>query len=203
MRFVIVIDTQRDFMAADGALSVAGAEALIPAAEQFLARLDPRDTAGVLFTYDTHETDVYAASPEAEQFPPHCLKGTPGWANMLDPSLIQAAIPVYRLEKGVFDMWAEDDIVLRDARGPDGAPLPRDAFFERLKAQGVDEVTVIGVAADYCVKWAVEGLLARGFDVTVPEALTRGIARQIRTVAAEDFGGRLHVVPAGSEAAAA
>jgi nicotinamidase-related amidase len=28
-RFIVVVDTQRDFMAADGALSVAGAEGLI------------------------------------------------------------------------------------------------------------------------------------------------------------------------------
>ncbi|MEG8025263.1 hypothetical protein QP162_14100 [Sphingomonas aurantiaca] len=49
---------------------------------------------------------------------------------------------------------------------------------------------VIGVAADYCVRWAVEGLVERGFAVTVPAGLTRGIERQIDTVAAEDFAGR-------------
>ncbi|HEY0314454.1 MAG TPA: isochorismatase family protein [Allosphingosinicella sp.] len=193
MKFVIVVDTQRDFMAADGALSVAGAEALVPAAEHFLAALRPEDTAGILFTYDTHEPEVYANSPEAEQFPPHCVKGSAGWDNMLSPDTVDDAIPVYRLEKGVFDMWAEPDIVLCDERRAEAPPLPRDAFFERLRRDGVRDVTVIGVAADYCVKWAVEGLLARGFDVTVPESLTRGIARQIRDVAAEDFAGRLLV----------
>jgi nicotinamidase/pyrazinamidase len=193
MKFVIVVDTQRDFMAADGALSVAGAEALVPAAEQFLAALRPEDTAGILFTYDTHEPEVYATSPEAEQFPPHCVKGSAGWDNMLSPDAVDAAIPVYRLEKGVFDMWAEPDIALSDERRPEDAPLPRDAFFERFRREGVCDVTVIGVAADYCVKWAVEGLLARGFAVTVPESLTRGIARQIRDVAVEDFAGRLLV----------
>jgi len=193
MKFVIVVDTQRDFMAADGALSVAGAEALVPAAERFLAELRPDDTAGILFTYDTHEPEVYATSAEAEQFPPHCVKGSAGWDNMLSPDVIEPAIPVYRLEKGVFDMWAEPDAELRDERRPEAPPLPRDAFFDRLQQNGVREVTVIGVAADYCVKWAVEGLLARGFDVTVPESLTRGIARQIRDVAAEDFAGRLQV----------
>jgi nicotinamidase/pyrazinamidase len=193
MKFVVVVDTQRDFMAADGALSVAGAEALVPASERFLAELRPEDTAGILFTYDTHEPEVYAASREAEQFPPHCVKCSGGWENMLSPAAVDPAIPVYRLEKGVFDMWAEPDTALLDERQPEAAALPRDAFFERLRSRGVGEVTVIGVAADYCVKWAVEGLLARGFDVTVPESLTRGIARQIRDVAAEDFAGRLQV----------
>lgn len=192
MRFVVVVDTQWDFMHADGALAVAGADALIPAAKAFLASLGPEETAGVLFTFDTHEPEIYARSPEAGQFPPHCVKGSAGWANVLDVGLVDAAIPVYRLEKGVFDMWAQDGLRIEDARGP-GASIDRDAFFARLRER-VPQVTVIGVAADYCVKWAVEGLLARGFEVTVPEGLTRGIARQIRAVAAEDFEGRVEVV---------
>jgi nicotinamidase/pyrazinamidase len=192
MRFVVVVDTQRDFMDPDGALSVAGGDALIPAAQAFLRALKPADTAGVLFTFDTHEPEIYARSPEAEQFPPHCVRGSEGWRNVLSPALVDTAIPVYRLEKGVFDMWAEDGLLLRDERDP-AQIFDRDSFFERLKEQ-VGEVTVIGVAADYCVKWAAEGLVARGFEVTVPEALTRGIARQIRAVAAEDFGGRLVVI---------
>ena len=46
---------------------------------------------------------------------------------------------------------------------------------------------VIGVAADYCVRWAIDGLVERGFRVIVPQALTRGIARPIEQVLAEDF----------------
>ena len=188
--FVIVVDTQRDFMAADGALSVAGAEALVPAFRQFLASLSPERTAGVLFTFDTHDPEIYAASPEAEQFPPHCVRGSDGWANMLEAGAIDPAIAVWRLEKGVFDMWEEEEVAILSDRDPDEAPVPRETFFARLKADGISDVTVIGVAADYCVKWAVDGLVERGFDVTVPETLTRGIARQIRQVVAEDFAGR-------------
>jgi nicotinamidase/pyrazinamidase len=188
--FVIAVDTQRDFMAADGALSVAGADALVPAATRYLESLDPEQVAGVLFTYDTHDPDIYAGSSEAEQFPPHCVRGSEGWANMLDPAAVNPRIPLWRLEKGVFDMWAEADVRILSDRDPTAAPVPRDAFFERLQADGVRRVVVIGVAADYCVKWAVEGLLDRGFEVIVPEALTRGIARQIGQVIAEDFAGR-------------
>jgi nicotinamidase/pyrazinamidase len=192
MRFIVVVDTQRDFMHPEGALAVAGAEALIPAAEAFLRSLRPEDAAGVLFTFDTHEPELYAGSAEAEQFPPHCVKGSEGWENVLDPDLVDPAIPVYRLEKGEFDMWAEAGLRIEDVRRP-GVSFERDSFFRAL-GKRVRAVTVIGVAADYCVKWAVDGLLVRGFDVTVPEALTRGIARQIRTVAAEDFAGRVVVL---------
>ncbi|MEE4452160.1 cysteine hydrolase family protein [Novosphingobium resinovorum] len=192
-RFVVVVDTQEDFMAAGGALSVAGAEALAKPMRAWLAALDPQETAGVLFTFDTHEEDIYAGSAEAEAFPVHCLRGTPGWANVLDVDLVDPAIPAWRIEKGVFDMWAEDGRMIEDARDASRVPVPRDSFFAALWAQGVADVAVIGVAADYCVRWAIDGLLARGFRVTVPAGLTRGIARQIEAVAVEDFGGRIAV----------
>ena len=70
---------------------------------------------------------------------------------------------------------------------PKRAAVPRDAFFATLKAEGTHEVTVIGVAADYCVRWAIDGLVARGFGVTVVEALTRGIDRPIDAVLRDDF----------------
>ncbi len=190
MRFVIVVDTQRDFMLANGALSIAGAEALIGPMQDWLADLRPSETAGVLFTFDTHDPEIYAASPEAEAFPPHCLRGSGGWENVLDVALIDPAIPVWRIEKGVFDMWAEDGLTIGNARNPAAPAIPRDDFFDALKAQGACEVAVIGVAADYCVRWAIDGLLAREFDVFVPAALTRGIDRQIEAIASEDFSGR-------------
>lgn len=184
-RFVIVVDTQADFMNADGALSIDGAEALIAPMQAWLASLRPTETAGVLFTFDSHFADTYRRSVEAEQFPIHCVYRTPGWENVLDPDAIDPAVAVYRLEKGVFDMWAEPDLAV--AAVATGKKVARDAFFAQLKAGGATEVTVIGVAADYCVRWAIEGLVARGFAVEVPTGLTRGIARPIEQVVADDF----------------
>jgi len=188
-RFVIVVDTQKDFMAVNGALSVAGADALIGPMEVWLRGLDPADTVGVLFTFDTHVAEVYAGSAEAEAFPIHCVRGSDGWKNVLDVAALDPAIPAWRIEKGVFDMWAEDGLSLEDARDPGILPIPRESFFDQLKARGVTDVTVIGVAADYCVRWAIEGLVARGFRVEIPEELTLGIERQIRVVAEDDFAG--------------
>jgi nicotinamidase/pyrazinamidase len=196
-RFVIVVDTQWDFMAEGGALSVAGAAALVEPMQRWLSALVPSETAGVLFTFDTHFRETYAASPEAQLFPIHCVRGTEGWANMLDVASIDPAIPAWRIEKGVFDMWAEPGIAIEDARDATRPPIARDTFFKDLAAAGVTDVSVIGVAADYCVRWAVEGLIARDFAVTVPADLTRGIERQIDVVAADDFAGmRLIVQPA-------
>ena len=188
-RFVVVVDTQWDFMASEGALSVAGAAALVAPMQAWLSALAPDEVAGVLFTFDTHFAETYAASPEAAMFPIHCVRGTKGWGNMLDVALVDPGIPAWRIEKGVFDMWAEPGLAIEDARDAERPTIQREAFFAALVASGVTEVTVIGVAADYCVRWAVDGLLARGFVVTVPAGLTRGIERQIDVVAGEDFAG--------------
>ncbi|HEY1605708.1 MAG TPA: isochorismatase family cysteine hydrolase [Allosphingosinicella sp.] len=183
--FVIVVDAQQDFMAADGALSVPGADALIAPLRQWLAALDPAEIAGILFTFDTHEREAYAGSAEAAEFPLHCERGGPGWRLVADPVSIVQGIPLFRLEKGVFSMWAESDLVVQAMEGSAGRP--RDQFFDDLKCKGIDTITVVGVAADYCVRWAIDGLVARGFKIEVPAALTRGIAQQIDAVAAESW----------------
>jgi nicotinamidase/pyrazinamidase len=193
-RFVVVVDTQWDFMAGEGALSVAGAEELVASMQAWLSALAPDEVAGVLFTFDTHFVETYAASPEAQMFPIHCVRGTRGWGNMLDVALVDPAIPAWRIEKGVFDMWAEPGLAIEGARDAERPAILREDFFAALAATGVTDVTVIGVATDYCVRWAVDGLLARGFAVTVPAALTRGIERQIDAVAGEDFAGEVLVV---------
>lgn len=183
---IIVVDTQADFMLPDGALPVAGADAIVPPLAEWLGRRTPANTAAVVFTFDTHFAETYAHSAEAALFPIHCVKGTPGWRNLLDPLSVPPAIPCRTLEKGVFDMWAEDGLLLHDPRGK-SSPVARDMFFAELRGQGVEHTIVVGVAADYCVRWAIDGLVRRGFSVAVPEGLTRGIERSIETVLLDDF----------------
>jgi nicotinamidase/pyrazinamidase len=186
-RFVIVVDMQRDFVATDGALPVPGAQELVEPMQVWLAGLPSDEVAGVLFTQDTHVSDIYMQSEESEQFPLHCARGTLGWELVVDPAALDPAIQCYGLEKDVFDMWAEPDLRMHQFDSPGAGD--RDAFFAQLRAIGVEEVVVVGVAADYCVRWTVEGLIKRGFRVTVHAALTRGIARQIDSVAADEWNG--------------
>jgi len=186
---VIVVDTQADFLLPKGALAVAGADALVEPMAAWLGNLRPEVTSGVLFTFDTHYADTYPLSAEALEFPIHCVRETPGWRNLLTPASVDAAIPVYRMEKGVFAMWAEDGLRIENARDPAAPTVDRDTWFAQLRHDGIAHAYVIGVAADYCVRWAIDGLVARGFAVTVPPTLTRGIARQIDQVIAEDFRG--------------
>ena len=81
-----------------------------------LAGLRPEETEGILFTFDTHEPDVYAASAEAELFPLHCVRGEPGWELVVDADRIDPAIKLYRLAKGVFAMWEEPDLAIEPMR---------------------------------------------------------------------------------------
>jgi len=186
-KIVIVVDTQHDFIAPDGALPVAGADAIVPDMEAWLKSLAPEDTKAVLFTFDTHDAASFSGSAEAAEFPIHCEKGTAGWENLLGIELLDPAIPALALEKGLFDMWAEPHVTIRNLRDPDAPPIDRETYFQSLRAKGVIEAVVLGVASDYCVRWAMGGLVERGFRVTVPSALTKGIARQIHQVVAEDF----------------
>lgn len=183
---ILVVDTQADFMLPDGALPVQGADAIVTPLTEWLGRRTTADTAAIVFTFDTHFAETYAGSAEAALFPIHCVKGTPGWRNLIDPLSVPSAIPCRTLQKGVFDMWAEDGLLLHDAHGK-SSPVARDMFFADLRNEGVERAIVVGVAADYCVRWAIDGLVRRGFSVTVPAGLTRGIERSIEKVVLDDF----------------
>ena len=185
--FVVVVDMQQDFVLPTGALAVQGADRLIGPMQRWLSELEAGDTAGVLFTFDTHDPAAYADSPESTQFPLHCVRDSHGWNSVLDWQAVAAGIPVYRLEKSVFAMWEEPALLLQDMRAPQAPGVERDRFFSVLKAQGVRRVIVVGVAADFCVRWAIDGLVERGFDVVIPDGLTRGIERDMARVVADHF----------------
>ncbi len=199
---VVAVDTENDFMRADGLLAVPGAEALIGPMRGYLDALDRTEVAAVLATFDLHDAATFFGSPEnlgdpangIPGFPLHCEIGTSGADNVLDLAVPDGnGIPAYRLEKGVFDMWEEDGVRVSRFAAPTAAE-PRDAFFEAMRAKGVDTVRVFGVAADFCVMWAIRGFLERGFRVEVVEALTAGIARDMARTVADEFPGRVTLV---------
>lgn len=186
-KFVIVVDAQNDFMRANGALPVPDAESIIPSINQFLGKLRPEDISGVLFTFDTHRPEVYEGSEEGKMFPIHCVYATDGWELAVDPTVINQEIPIFELEKGVFDMWAENTTTVRDSAQRN---LARDTFFANLMEKHGEQVLVLGVASEFCVKWAIQGLVDHGFIVGVNPELTRGIAQDMRQVVAENFVNR-------------
>lgn len=186
--FVVVVDVQYDFMRPSGALYVPDAEMTGKKINKFLSSLTAQDCAGVLFTFDTHYIDEYSESEEAKQFPPHCLASTPGWALDCDYQQIAMGIPLWMLYKNYFDMWREDNSVEKDIYS---YPVPRHPpqqkqshFFDALKDQ-VSNVIVIGVASDYCVRYAINGFIDRNFKVITDPNLCAHIERPIDQVCEE------------------
>ena len=156
-----IVDMQNDFVMANGKLPVAGAESLIEPANEFLrnAKFDK-----IIATFDTHYGSTYHKTEEAEMFPSHCLYGTNGWNLAID-------VDVKNYEKVLkteFDVWA----------------YPPKAIQKALNGFSPEntDVYIMGVASDFCVKYAVLGYMHRGYPVTIIKDLCRGINTQIETV---------------------
>jgi len=180
-KFLVVVDTQYDFMMPDGALYVGSAEDIIVPGTKFLANLDADEYEGVLFTFDTHDPKTWDSMLESKEFPIHCVKNTSGWTNVFNDKLVPRQIPIYLLEKGVFNMWEEERLSFLQIDRSTSIIRPvmdfllRDEFFKQMSEKDEVVIQVMGVASDYCVKWAVDGFVKRGFKVEVIEELCRGI----------------------------
>ncbi|MBZ5506134.1 MAG: nicotinate phosphoribosyltransferase [Acidobacteriia bacterium] len=163
------VDVQRDFMSPDGKLYIPGAEAIIPNVQR-LIEVVRRGQVFLISEVDAHLMD----DPELSEWPPHCLKGTPG-AELIPEGCAATRLVVpnqkgyvfpkdlsqYQqivLEKNTLNVFdnPNTDILLGQI-GPQGLPmLDRDAEF-----------VVFGVVTEYCVRCTVEGLLDRGRRVAV------------------------------------
>src|SRR5262249_34027907 len=145
------IDTQRDFLEESGALYVPSSLSILPNLAR-LSRLAERRRIPVVATACCHSAD----DPELSQFPPHCMAGTAGQARVAATACPDSVIlgadarlegPLPRhltLQKHSFDVFSRPDT---------GALIAR---YDERKPTFV----VYGVATDYCVRAAVEGLLA-------------------------------------------
>lgn len=152
------VDTQRDFLEPDGTLFIAGSAAIRPN----LARL-------TRFALDRGIPILATACAHAEGdsefavFPPHCLVGTPGQTRIAETAVpdaptfepgapLPSPLPPYlTLPKQRYDVFSNPDT----------------ARVIEHYAQGDPTFVVYGVATDYCVKCAVEGLLGLGKKVAL------------------------------------
>ncbi|MDX2192247.1 MAG: isochorismatase family cysteine hydrolase [Gemmatimonadales bacterium] len=156
------VDTQHDFMRADGALYVPDAEAIIPN----LARLRQHATARripVVASADWHQpTDPeLSTSPDWKTtFPPHCLAGTPGAEKLPETALVDPLVlDVERIEHTQLTKRIRlhgGDLLIRK-RQFDVFTNPNTATA--LLAIGPEHVIVFGVALDVCCRFAIDGLL--------------------------------------------
>jgi nicotinamidase/pyrazinamidase len=173
---LIVIDMQNDFCPG-GALAVAGGDAIVAQINAMMA-----DFPVVVLTQDWHPANhssfavnhpgtapfTQIEMPYGPQtlWPAHCLQGSAGAA--FHPDLVTTSA----------------DLVIRKGMNPDIDSY--SAFFENdqvtptglagyLRDRGVNALTFVGVALDFCVAWSAMDAARLGFGVTVIEGACRAI----------------------------
>src|SRR6266849_10443909 len=146
------VDVQADFMLPGGKLYVPGAEKLLPNIRK-LTDAARRDEVFLVSHGCFHPPD----DPEFQQFPPHCLKGTPG-AEFVPEALADkfARIENRPTEKLPDDLSRYQQIVLEKQTLDIFESHHADALVERLGSS--PEFVVFGVVTEYCVNYAAKGL---------------------------------------------
>jgi nicotinamidase/pyrazinamidase len=175
------IDTQRDFLEPTGALYVAGSEAILSNLEH-LTQFAQAQGIPILATACSHRP----GDPELAQFPPHCMAGTEGQQRVAATATRQTVVlepeqrlrgeppPHLTLLKREFDVFSR----------PDAENLI--AQYNRQRPTFV----VYGVATDYCVRAAIEGLLARHCRVAIVTDAVRAIDPEAEAQLLSDWAGR-------------
>jgi nicotinamidase/pyrazinamidase len=165
---LIVIDVQNDFCPG-GSLAVAGGDQILPLINEMIGRFEH-----VVMSQDWHPADhsSFASKhagkqpydtvtmPYGEQtlWPDHCVQGSGGAA--FHPAL----------------KWAKAELVLR--KGYHREIDSYSAFFENdrttptglagyLRERGIGQITLVGIATDFCVAYSALDAVGQGFDVTV------------------------------------
>jgi nicotinamidase/pyrazinamidase len=177
------VDTQVDFVRADGKLAVPDAESAVPAMARLVAAAQQSEVPHVA-SADDHELtdDEISSSPDySTTYPPHCLRGTRGAAKVPETAQLD---PVPLGLTDVPDEWLQGREFLLLKKSFDVFTNPNaDRLLELLAP---DEVVVFGVATDVCDDAAIRGLLARGRSVVFVEEASRGLdeARTASCIAA-------------------
>jgi len=155
------VDVQADFMLPGGHLYVPGAEKLLPN----IRRLTDAARQGRVFLV-SHGDFHPPNDPEFKIFPPHCVKGTAG-AELVPEALTErvARVPNETNTKLPEDLSKFQQILLEKQTLSIFESKHADALVKRLGNQAV--FVVFGVVTEYCVSFAVKGLLERGRKVAV------------------------------------
>jgi nicotinamidase/pyrazinamidase len=182
---LIVIDVQNDFCP-NGALAVAGGDEIVTGINTLMG-----DFSAVVLTQDWHPAghSSFASShngksafeltkmPYGDQvlWPDHCIQGSNG-------AQFHTALDQDRA-----------DLIIRKGFNP--AIDSYSAFFENdqttptglegyLRTRGITQLTMVGLATDFCVNFSAVDAAKLGFDVTVNMALCRAIDMDGSLVAA-------------------
>ncbi len=179
MKAVLLIDIQNDFLPG-GALAVPAGDEVIAVANRLMPEYEL-----VVATQDWHPANhVSFASQHAGRsigeikqlhgldqilWPEHCVQGSPGaeLAAELDHNTIHHIV-----KKGTHPTVDSYSAFFDNAR------RKSTGLAEILRTKGVDEIHVLGLATDYCVRATVLDGLDLGFRVVLLTEGTRGVELQ-------------------------
>ena len=151
---LIIVDYENDFARPDGALSVPAARrSRTPSTGMPVGRLRPRAGDARLAS-----GRPWLLRGAGRAVAPHCVQETEGAA----------------LHPGLDDRPDRRDRRQGPGPGTEGySGFEATGLAERLREDGVDEVTIVGLATDYCVKNTALDALREGFAVRVDPAAVR------------------------------
>ena len=213
-RALVIVDVQNDFCEGGSLATASGADVAAAITEHVVEHRD--DYAVVVATRDWHVDpgEHFAADGEEPDFavswPVHCVAGTAG-AELHQDLDMEEVRPDAQFLKGLYSAsysgfdghLGEPDAVPTGAAGerPSGTVGPYGAtavaaaavesdapgLDEWLREQGVDAITVVGIATDHCVKATVLDGIENGYEVTVLTDLVAGVAEDTAEVALEEM----------------
>lgn len=176
------VDTQKDFILPDGRLSIKGADTIAPN----LAKLSKYSAENLVFwlaTMDSHileDMEISSAPDFKTTFPPHCLINSAGEERIPETFRKNPLILDMQLQS-LDDTWPNletnyDSIVFKKNNIDVFSNKNFDQLLNLIKPK---VLVVFGVATDFCVKLAVEGLLIRNFKVVLVKDAVYAIDKDV------------------------
>jgi len=168
-RALIVVDVQNDFCEG-GSLAVTGG-AQVARAVTGLLHGDPARYDVVVGTRDWHldPGTHFSAEPDwVDTWPVHCVADTPGAAS--HPDLDVSAVQAWFTKGEHAAAYSGFEGATDDGTGR------RVGLAQWLRSRGVEEVDVVGIATDHCVRATALDAVAAGFAVRVLLDLTAGVS---------------------------
>ncbi|MFY9908053.1 MAG: isochorismatase family cysteine hydrolase [Terriglobales bacterium] len=167
------VDVQADFMLPGGKLYVPGAEKLLAN----IRRLTDAARRGDVFLV-SHGCFHTPNDPEFKQFPPHCVKGTPG-AEFVPEALTNNFVRIPNDANASLpkDLFQFQQIILEKQTLDIFETRMADALVERLG--DTTQFAVFGVVTEFCVSLAVKGLLKRKRRVAIVSDAIETLASEV------------------------
>ena len=166
------VDVQRDFMLPGGRLYVLGAEKLLPN----IRRLTDAARQGRVFLV-SHGCFHTPNDPEFKIFPPHCVQGTIG-SELVPEGLTEKVVRVANEASAKLpeDLSEYQQVLLEKQTLNVFESRHAHELVQRLGDKA--EFVVFGVVTEYCVSFAVKGLLERGRRVAVVQDAIETLKRE-------------------------